>query len=275
MSIKLIAFDLDGTFLDDSKNIPEENIRALKEAAARGIYIVPATGRLALGVPEPIRSLPFMRYYLTVNGAYIYDACEDRIIRRAELSAEAAVEIMEYLNTLPVIYDCYKDNWGFMTRSMYDCAGEYITNPGIMKLVRELRTPVDSLYEMTRSLGEPLQKLQLYTKDPQQNKAALMAELKRRFPGASITSSLPFNIEINDARAGKGKALLGLCEYLGIDPADTMAFGDGSNDTEMIAAAGIGVAMANAEEDVKAAADYITDSNNDAGVAKAIWKFAL
>ena len=87
-----------------------------------------------------------------------------------------------------------------------------------------------------------------------------------------MTTSIPTNIEINSMGANKGAALRGLCAYLGIDPADTAAFGDGSNDIPMLREAGVGVAMANAEPEVKAAADVVTDSNNDAGVAKMIRK---
>lgn len=272
MNIKLIAFDLDGTFLDDSKGIPSENLRALEYAAGSGALIVPATGRIYPGIPENIRELPFMRYYITVNGALVYDAAEDRVIHRAEIPAELALRIMDHADTLPVIYDCYKDNWGYMTRSMYEAAGEYVTNPGIMNLVKNLRTPVDSLPQMLRKTGEPVQKLQLYFKDPS-IKAALADDLATRFAGITVTSSLPFNLELNSREADKGSALTALCSFLGISPEESMAFGDGTNDSSMLRAAGIGVAMANAYDEVKQAADHITDSNNDAGVAKAIWRF--
>ena len=69
-SKELSSFDLDGTFLDDNKNIPPENLRAIEEAAARGVHIVPATGRTYTGLPETLRSIPFIRYYITANGAH-------------------------------------------------------------------------------------------------------------------------------------------------------------------------------------------------------------
>ena len=88
MSVKLIAFDLDGTFLDDKKNILPENIAALEKAAEKGVHIVPATGRIYKGIPEALRELPFMRWFITANGSYIYDAAEDRAAAKAEISAE-------------------------------------------------------------------------------------------------------------------------------------------------------------------------------------------
>ena len=88
-----------------------------------------------------------------------------------------------------------------------------------------------------------------------------------------MTSSVPFNIEINSARATKGRALESLCALLGIDPADTLAFGDGTNDVSLLRAAGCGVAMANASAEVRAAADRVTLSNNESGVAAVIEEF--
>lgn len=272
MKVSMIAFDLDGTFLDDRKEIPPENIRAIERAAERGAYIVPATGRIYEGIPEKIKALPFMRYFLTINGAYVYDAAEDKILRRAELSAEESLRILDYADTQPVLYDCYQDNWGYMTRTMLERVEEYVDIPGILKLIKTLRTPVDSLPETIKQRGRPVQKLQLYVPDAA-DKARIMRELEQRFPDIAVSSSVSCNIEINSREATKGQALLGLCRHLNIPPEEVIAFGDGSNDADMLRAAGLGVAVANAEEEVKAAADLITQSNNDCGVARVIERF--
>ena len=70
MPVKLIAFDLDGTLLDERKNIPEENMQALLAAAEAGTLLVPATGRIFTGIPETLRQLPGSRFFITINGAY-------------------------------------------------------------------------------------------------------------------------------------------------------------------------------------------------------------
>ena len=272
MKIRMIAFDIDGTFLDDRKEIPPENLRELERAAEGGVLIVPATGRIYTGLPEAVRALPFMRYFLTVNGAYVYDAVEDAILRRSEISAELALRLMDYADTLPVLYDCYQDNWGYMSRHMLERVGDYMDDPGILKLIRTLRTPVDSLPDLVRQRDRPVQKLQLYLKDVS-GKAEMMARISSLFPEVSVTSSVNRNIEINSAGATKGQALAGLCQLLGVPLQEVMAFGDGSNDADMLSAAGLGVAMANADQCVKDSADYVTLSNNDAGVAAAIRKF--
>ena len=90
-----------------------------------------------------------------------------------------------------------------------------------------------------------------------------------------VVSSLPLNMEINAAGVDKGAGLLALAEQLGLPASALMACGDGGNDTAMVAAAGLGVAMANAFPEVKAAARFITASNNEDGVALAVEKFVL
>ncbi|MBQ3760312.1 MAG: HAD hydrolase family protein, partial [Synergistaceae bacterium] len=119
-----------------------------------------------------------------------------------------------------------------------------------------------------------VQKMQIYTLD-KALRENLLKSLPHVFPKLLFTSSVPNNIEINDTKANKGGGLKFLAEYLGIPMSETLAFGDGLNDITMIEAAGIGVAMENAVDEVKAAADYVTlDCNND-GVAEGIKRFCF
>lgn len=268
----LLAFDLDGTLLDDDKGIPPENLRALEAAADRDFVLVPATGRMVPGIPANVRALPFCRYYIVSNGAGVYDAAEDRLLLRADIPAELALRCCEHMDTLPVIYDCYQGDSGYMTRSMYDNCEDYFPfEPHMYAMVKLLRRPVEELKAFLRRKGEPVQKMQMFFRP--RDLALRARELERfpaLFPELSATTSVSNNIEINSARAGKGKAILALAELLGIPPEDTVAFGDGTNDCEMLRMAGLGVAMANADPAVKALADEITDTNNAAGVARVI-----
>ena len=102
-----------------------------------------------------------------------------------------------------------------------------------------------------------------------------MRKVLAEIPEVLVSSSLPNNLEINAVGADKGGALLRLAELLGIRREETMAFGDGENDISMLRMAGFGVAMENAEEHIKAVADHITVTNNEAGVAVALRKFVL
>lgn len=266
-SYKLIAFDLDGTLLDDDKRVPEENLRALREAGEAGIWLVPATGRIPAGLPEPLRGLPGLRWGILVNGALLYDFAEERVVGREEIPLPLALEVVDYMATFPVLYDCYQDEWGYIDQSLFDSAEDYIADPGIVDLLHRSRTSVPSLRRYLAEKGKGVQKLQLHTRD-EALRRRLLRELPERFPQLAVTSSIPTNIEINAALANKGDGLRRLCALLGLPPAQTLAFGDGTNDLSLLRAAGCGAAMANAAPEVKAAADAIAPANNEAGVAR-------
>ena len=274
MDIKLILLDLDGTLLDSNKNLPEENRRALEQTAARGVHIVPASGRLYDGMPECIRALPFVRYAVGSNGAQIYDARTEKILHRAEIPLDLAELVYDYLDTLPVIYDCYMDGSGWMDSAQYARIDEFIADPAIKAMAKTVRAPVDSFRAFIAAQGKSLQKIQMFFKD-MDARALELGRLAELFPELVVSSSIYNNIEMNIQSATKGEALRFLCRYLGIDIQDTMAFGDKSNDLSMLRAAGLGVAMANADEELLAEADYITDANDRNGVACALERFVL
>lgn len=267
--IRLMAFDLDGTLLNSDKELTPRTRAALTAAAERGVEIVPASGRIFIGMPEAVRALPFLRYAIAVNGGQLIDAATGEALYSADVPTEDAVALYAYLDTLPVIYDCYIDGWGYMTASMQAEAERYVANVHILKMVRELRTPVPELKAFLIEGARRPHKLQLFTRD-----AALRGELLRtlpeRFPNFAVSSSLPFNIEFNSTDAQKGLAMLDLARRLGLDAAQTAAFGDGLNDLSMLRAAGIGVAMANGHPDVRAAADVVAEDCDSDGVAKVV-----
>lgn len=274
MGIKLIAFDLDGTFLDDKKNCIKENMEAISAAAERGVHIVPSTGRMFNGIPKPIRDLPFVRYGITINGAAVYDSREDRMIYRAEIPLADAEKIYDYADTLPVIYDCYLDNKGYMDRVFYENAADMVTDEVVLKMVRQLRSPVDNFRQFLREQNRSLQKIQMMFKDLDR-KAVELERIPVLFPGYAATTSLYNNIEINVNAANKGAGLRALCAHLGIELSEAMALGDGGNDITMLETAGIGVAMGNAGEKVKKAADVVVGTNEEAGVAQAIRRYVF
>ena len=267
--MKLIAFDLDGTLLTTEKELTDENLAALERAAEAGIVLVPATGRFFGVIPENVRSLPWFRYYITINGASVYDAREGRTLLRAEIPWRRAVEVMGYLDGLPVIYDCYMDDWGWMTRALHDRVEGFAPNRHSLAMLRDFRRPVPELKAHITALGHDVQKIQMFFRDPELRLRS-MEEMKVRFPDLAVTSSIPRNVELNSLEAQKGVALIRLAEYLGVDRAETVAFGDDLNDVNMLEAAGIGVAMANAGPEAKAAADRLTDSCDESGVGRAI-----
>ena len=267
--IRLIALDLDGTLLNSEKKLTPENEAALRRASEAGIEIVPATGRFYGGMPDFIRELPFVRYAITINGAQVLDTGTGESVYRAEIPVADAVRMMEYLDRLPVIYDCYMDGWGWMTSSMQEKAAEYAPTPHNLKMLIELRHPVPELKAYLRDTGRDVQKVQAFFHDLGL-RAHTIDELRLLFPDAAVTTSISNNMEINHKDAQKGKALAGLASHLGIDISATVAFGDDMNDLSMIEAAGVGVAMENGAPDLKKAADRVTENCDDNGVAKEI-----
>ena len=278
--IKIIALDLDGTLLDSQKRLSDGNRAALEEAAAKGVLIVPTTGRFFGMMPQSIRDLPFVRYAITINGAQVYDRETGTAIVREEIPLDMALDIMRLLDGYDVIYDCYRSNWGWMTESLQNKAEDYATDAHYVKMVREFRNPVPELkayLESTASEGD-VQKVMLFARNTPGSEAvtkAITEAVRERFPQIKATSSTWNNLELNIETAHKGNSLRRFAEHLGYALDNCMALGDGTNDLSMIEAAGLGVAMSNAHPLVLAAADHVTASNDEDGVAKAIRDFVL
>ncbi len=272
--IRIIALDLDGTLLNSDKQLTPRNAEALQRAADRGIEIVPTTGRFFSGMPACIRDLPYLHYAITINGAQVYDIARDTAVARTELSLPLALEIMTFLDTQAVIYDCYQENWGYMTASMQERVLEFVADPHYREMVLRLRKPVPELKAYLRERGLGIQKIQLFTRDPEL-RLQLLRTLPERFPDAAITSSVPGNVEINASEAHKGAALRRLADYLGVSMTETVSFGDGLNDVTMLSEAGIGIAMENACPEAAAAADRMTGSCDEDGVAAALEELGI
>lgn len=269
MKTGIIAVDLDGTVLDAEKKVTERTLAALEAAAESGIWVVPATGRILKGMPEEILKLGWIRYMILANGATVWDRGAESCLYRAEISAETGLEVFRWLDGFPVIYDCYQDNQGWMTASMWENAEAYAPSPFYLQHIRTLRRPVPDLKEHIRRSGTSLQKIQAFCRTTETQRE-LIGRTAERFPQLAVSTSVARNVEINDGRANKGAALTALAERLGIPMEKVVAFGDGTNDLSMIRAAGMGVAMGNAAEEVKAAADRVTAGNGEDGVGIAV-----
>ncbi|MBO7721852.1 MAG: HAD family phosphatase [Kiritimatiellae bacterium] len=282
-AIGIIALDLDGTLLTSDKRLSGRNRAALARAAAAGAHIVPTTGRFFDMMPAEVRDLEFVRYAITVNGAEVFDRATGEAVVREEIPLADALGLMELLDRHDVVYDCYRGGWGWMTGALRDKAAGYATDEHYLSMIREFRRPVPELKAHLRATAAEgdVQKVMLFARND--DRAAAVGELRgvageiaAQFPGVKVTSSTWNNLEINAAAADKGGALRRLAGLLGMTLAECMAFGDGMNDLSMVKAAGLGVAMANACEEVKRAAKWIAPSNDDDGVAKGVekWMFS-
>lgn len=272
--IRIVALDLDGTLLDSQKRLSERNRASLARVAAQGVHVVPTTGRFFGMMPPAVRDLPFVRYAITINGAQVYDRATDETIVREEIPLDLALGIMETLDRYDVVYDCYRQSWGWMTAAQQAKAADYATDAHYLKMVREFRRPVPELKAHLRATAAEgdVQKIMLFATNRDREAAAdclgrLAREVGVAFPSVKVTSSTWNNLEINIASAHKGRALQRFAEHLGLSLANCMAFGDGMNDFTMVEAAGCGVAMENAVPEVKRVAKLIAPANDADGVA--------
>ena len=268
MDLRLIAFDLDGTLLRSDKSISPRTMHALHAAQERGVLLVPATGRLYRSLPEALLDEQLSRYFILVNGAQVYDAQEDKTLLTEELPPELALPMLQFLKMRNVVRGVYIDGLGHMSREDYAAIHNVARTFATETLLRRSYCPTDDLEQFTAS-AHSVQKIIAFFHDPSE-KQPVLREIAADFPGYAVSSSLGNNIEINAKYATKGNALRFLCRRLGIAPAQCMAFGDGTNDYSMLRAAGLGVAMANASEEVQSCADEVTQTNDEDGVAQMI-----
>lgn len=271
--IKMIGLDCDGTLLNDRKELTPYSREVLLRAIDQGIVVLAATGRPLSGIPKEVKELPGIRYALTANGARIVDMKEDKVLHESTMSVETAVRILKVFEK----YDTYKEAFigetGFTDAEDLKHAEEYGLIPSMVKYLRESRVPVADVVEELQEKKKSVDKVQALFKNIEEKEKAFL-EI-REIEGTEPTGALHNNIEVNASGVNKGLGLLRLGELLGISREEIMACGDGMNDLEMLKEAGLGVAVANAVQPVKDAADYVTESNEEDGVANAIVKFAL
>ncbi|MGI6256154.1 MAG: Cof-type HAD-IIB family hydrolase [Acutalibacter sp.] len=275
MPVKLIAFDLDGTAIINHKDLPPENRAAFEEAAARGVELVPASGRMKGFLPESITSLPGVRYVITANGAGVYDLQTGQAVWRCLIPNEKALQVQALLDEYDLFVEYYKDGRAITRQGDPERAFSHF---GIPESKRTFLTKdyilAPDMGEMLRQTGLTPEKINLtYLPTPQ-----LRQEVRERLEalgGLKLTSSIPDNLEINAAGAHKGAALEVLAGKLGIPQESVMALGDNGNDVTMLEYAGVSVCMVDGSPEAKAAAKYITGPHDQGGLAQAVRLFVL
>lgn len=271
--IKLIGLDLDGTLLTTTKELTENTKKVLTQALDAGIEVLVATGRPFSGIPKELQKLPGIHYALTSNGARVLDIRTEKVIIEQLLPLESAIKALRIFEKYDTLCEIYFHGQGYAEEKKLSQISCYHHNPHMWDYFRTTRKFVPDLWELIRQEGQAMDKVQALFADMDERESAWneLTQIKELEP----VGSLSYNIEVNAAGVNKGTALITLGKMLGIPRESIMACGDGDNDLCLIKEAGLGVAMANAEPAVKAAADYITTSNDEEGVAKAIEKFAL
>lgn len=273
MDIKLIAIDLDGTLLNSRKRLSDQNREALISCIRKGIHIVPCTGRAVDGIPAEVKEIPGIRYAITTNGAVVEDTKENVVIDTRLLSCDLALELLRFVDPYHVMYDPYIDRRGITEPRFMDHLLEFALTSELQELVRNTRDVCPNIIKFVENARKPVEKINLFFGDMEE-RAKLRTELEKR-NDILVTSSIINNLEINAPDATKGDAIIRLASHLGISPSQTMGIGDGENDFTMILKAGVGVVMKNGSKELMEAADYVTETNDEDGVASAIRKLVL
>ena len=240
--IKLIALDMDGTLLNQYDEVSEENRKAILEAENKGVHVVLSTGRAYATCSEYAKSLKLSSYLITVNGSEIYNE-QGKLIEQNIVDTE----LIQWMWDLSQSHKTHF--WAVSCDHVY--RGEM---------------PEDITGSKWLKFG--------FDSEDDQVREEILRQLKENGK-LEISNSSPTNIEVNAIGVNKAKAIEVVCEKLGITMDEVMAVGDSLNDIAMIKSAGFGVAMGNAQEVVKETADWVTATNIEHGVAKAIHKWVL
>lgn len=267
MSVKLIAIDLDGTLLNDQKEIMPLTYKALKEAMEKGVYIVLASGRPIKGMIPLINKLGLNQkenYVINFNGASINKTSDFSSIFNCSLTIEEMLEIEKFAKNnnihshVFVNGDCYIEE-----------AGKYSDVEANINHITLKKIDYNSF-----SKNDIVNKY-MFADEPEKLKSIYNLIPNYFFNKYTIVFSSPFFLEFLNKETNKGKALKALCEYLKIDRNEVMAIGDEENDLSMLEYAGYKIAMENANKKLKEIATYITSSNNEDGVGKVVEKLVL
>ena len=270
---KMIFLDLDGTLLDDHKNLPEINKAAMEEALAKGHKVIICTGR---PLSSAIKLLPLFGldkpgcFAITFNGGLVYDAGEKKAI---------------YKKTLPL------DQVKYVFEKAYEYGRVHIqtyTNEGF---ICEFDTPESRFYEtMTKCDRKVVKDIfeELNGEEPCKmlaiafgcDRAHIEAFRESMLEYAEGKMDVCFScyeyLEFMPAGINKGNAIRWMCDYMNIPLENTIAVGDAENDITMLKTAAVGAVMKNAGDDIKVCGNYITEKdNNEGGVAEVIKKFML
>ncbi len=263
--IKLIAVDLDGTLLDSKHELSARTEAALKAAIDKGVQVVLATGKTRASAQSIIDRLGLKSPGIFLQGLAVYES--DGTLRYQQtLDAALVRQVITFAEDRGFVVVAYAG--GRILIRSENAVSETLIAYG--EPMPEAIGPIQNIVD-----DMPLNKLMLWG-DPKRIKA-LRWQLSMQLNGsAALTQAqVPSMVEVLPPGASKGTTLKRLLKDMGIAPENVLALGDGENDIAMLEVAGIGVAVGNADEKLKAAADHVVATNDAGGVAEAIVRFVL
>ena len=271
MDYQLIAFDMDGTLLSSKKEVLASSREAIAQALRMGKVVAICTGRCPKMIELDHESIGDVRYAICCNGTILYDLAEHRVLSASSLEHDVLVRALDALGDEDAMIDAFSGSGFFCQVSHLESMDHYN-----MAIYRELYRATGTLVEDIRAqLLDPAvtyQKFIFHCTSPEARKRVLSRVGDLPVETARSEAS---SLEFSPAGVNKGTGLLALAELLGIPRDATIAVGDADNDLAMLEAAGLGVAMGNANEAARAAADVVVADNDHDGCAEAIRTFLL
>ncbi|PRR90960.1 Cof-type HAD-IIB family hydrolase [Bacillus sp. NMCN1] len=279
-NIQLIATDLDGTLLNSEHKVSQENEQALKEAAANGMEVVVSTGRAYFDVRSIFDQLGMNTWVISANGAVIHDPA-GQVYHSAALQEEKAKRILSWLEERDYYYEVFTNEAIFTPnrgRELLAIEMDRLksanpeTDRSVLKQAAEVQysqsgfSYIDTYQELFRE-NRKLSFYNILGFSFFEDRLKAGWDMFGDDSDVTMVSSADHNFEIGSKDASKGQALTRLAERLGIPLRQTAAVGDSLNDESMLLAAGVGVAMGNAREDIKEIVDHVTLTNDEHGVA--------
>ncbi|MBE6050788.1 MAG: HAD family phosphatase [Clostridium sp.] len=281
--IKLIAADMDGTLISSNGEISKENIKAIKEAQGREIKFAIATGRALCDVASMLKKYDLKCDTLIMNGAQYLDE-DGNIISSTYIDKSKVKDILKAMEHDDICIEIYTDE-GFFSA---DTKEKVLM--GMIRRGRVFHPEIKTFEELKAKAEENIHYINMkYINDMndfiENNNIAkfisfshdeeLIKTIRKRVDnigGLAVSGSFSTNVEVNDINAEKGKILLEAGKRYNIKREEIAILGDGMNDYSMFKEFPCSFAMSNAVPEIKKVAKYITSSNNENGVAKAIYK---
>lgn len=265
---KIIALDMDGTLLNEKKEITPKTKEALQKAKDKGIKIVLASGRPIEGLYKYLHELDLVQdgqYVLSYNGCLVQETKSKKIICEMGLKGSDLSYTYEIAKKLNVNIHAFSATRGLITPKM-NTYTKYEAD------VNGIEASVVSFEDLDPS--EDIIKI-MFIDEPEILEEAIKKIPKELYEKYTVVRSAPFFLEVINKESNKGVGLKALADSLGVKEEEVIACGDANNDLEMLEYAGLGVAMENATDDVKEIANYQTKSNNEDGIAEVVNKFIL
>lgn len=262
---KLIAVDMDGTLLRKDKTISTRTKAAIQRAVAKGVKVVLASGRPLAGLERYLEELHLVSnkdYVLSFNGALIQNVSTEEIVFKDILTGKDLKRLYELSKSLGLNIHAFTTQ-GLIAPKM----SEYTEVESNINQI-----PVQIVDFNTIKDEEEVIKV-MFVDETSVLEKAIEKLPQALYEDYTVVRSAPFFLEFLNKSASKGTGVKVLADHLGIKQSEVICIGDAGNDLDMIQFAGLGVAMANAFDEVKEVADYITTANEEDGVAHVIEKF--